>query len=85
MKTIVRSARAEATLVRAHELACKIDELLVAAASDGGSCADDYAIRVAQGLTRSLIDQLSELEPSLEVRAKLLARALPPPAELNIA
>jgi hypothetical protein len=65
MKTIARSAKAELAILRAAQLAREIDDLLRVVVSDeapspGGS---PYAVRVAQGLARSLVDQLGELEP----------------------
>jgi hypothetical protein len=51
---------APTTLERARALATEIEELLVGLAPDqAGSAA--YQVRLAQGLTRSLIDQLEEL------------------------
>jgi hypothetical protein len=54
----VRSDEKRALLERAERLASEIEGLLVRAAELE---ADGYSIRLAEALTRSLIDQLAEL------------------------
>ncbi len=54
-------------LLRAHALATEIEALLGAFASDeakGAGSQVTYQVRLAKGLTQSLIDQLEELEGS---------------------
>jgi hypothetical protein len=61
----VSYARMDATerrIVEARRLAHQVEELLVEAAKDPG--VDAYALRIAQGLARSLIDQLAERSSS---------------------
>jgi hypothetical protein len=56
---------ASPTLLRAHALAAEIDELLAAFAKEDPHARTPslaYQVRLAKGLTRSLIDQLEELE-----------------------
>ncbi len=58
----IRSARTGSPkLARARMLAAEIEELLVGLTPDetGGGA---YPVRLAQGLTRSLIDQLEEID-----------------------
>ena len=76
MKPTGSSPHAETALSRCRVLAREIDELLLAAAREEtpGSGPRDYAIRVAQGLTRSLIDQLGETDPAV---ARAGARTTP--------
>jgi hypothetical protein len=65
MKTIARSSRAEVAIHRAEQLAREIDELLQVAAREEAASplGTPYAIRVVQGVVRSLVDQLEELRP----------------------
>jgi hypothetical protein len=44
-------------IARARDLACEIEALLMPC--NGG---DDYAVRLAQAMTRNLIDQLAEID-----------------------
>jgi hypothetical protein len=74
-KPSLRSDRGAAgsKLVRARTLAAEIEELL--GALPPNEIADaPYQVRVAQGLTRSLIDQLDELERGPSSRRLLGAR-----------
>lgn len=76
MMKVSRAPAATAAIRRAQELAREIDALL--AVADRTERVSDYSIRIVQGMTRSLVDQLGELEPPLEERAKHLARTLAP-------
>jgi hypothetical protein len=55
----VRSAKSP-TIARARALASEIEDLLVGLSPDEAASAV-YQVRLAQGLTRSLIDQLDEI------------------------
>jgi hypothetical protein len=70
--SLTRSDSTEHCLVEARRLAHEVEALLVAAASDPG--ADAYALRIAQGLARSLIDQLVERPASSSRLQSHLAR-----------
>jgi hypothetical protein len=66
VSTDASSAQSDATALRlteARRLACEVEALLVEAAKDPRT--DAYALRIAQGLARSLIDQLVERPTSL--------------------
>jgi hypothetical protein len=57
----------ERRLAEARRLAHEVESLLVEAAKDPS--ADAYALRIAQGLARSLIDQLVERPSSSKLAA----------------
>src|SRR4051812_26722116 len=69
---------AETRFSRARALATEIDELLAAATPEELEAAG-YVVRVAQGMTRSLIDQLDEIHrgPSSSRRIPVADLALP--------
>jgi hypothetical protein len=67
-----RSDSAEHCIVEARRLAHEVEALLVEAARDPG--VDAYALRIAQGLARSLIDQLVERPTSSSRLESRLAR-----------
>lgn len=59
-ETTMSPAPLDLPYVRAHALACEIEDLLTKAvrAAQG---TEGYSVRLAQAITRSLIDQLGEL------------------------
>jgi hypothetical protein len=67
-------ATEESRFSRARELAAQIDDLLESATASELE-ATGYAVRLAQGLTRSLIDQLDELHRGASSSRHLPAEA----------
>ena len=66
MKSTASCKPAEVAIIRAEQLAREIEELLLVAARAESTTAQGcpYSIRMAQGLTRSLVDELAELRPT---------------------
>jgi hypothetical protein len=59
--------------LRAHALACEIEDLLTRAAR-AAQGTEGYSVRLAQAITRSLIDQLDELGTPPSSAARIRTR-----------